>query len=74
MGIVATDTFGTLAHALENAARLSTHSPGLAIEQLQEILRVHPGHPGTRAMLARVYRNIADQLTVEGETEKASAA
>ena len=74
MGNVATDTFGTLAHALENAARLSTHSPGLAIEQLQEILRVHPGHPGTLAMLARVYRNIADQLTVEGETEKASTA
>ena len=74
MGDVATDTLGTLAHALENAARLSTHSPGLAIEQLHEILRVHPGHPATRSMLARVYRNIADQLTLSGETEQASAA
>jgi len=74
MGDVATDTLGTLAHALENAARLSTHSPGLAIEQLHEILRVHPGHPGTRSMLARVYRNMADHLTLSGETEQASAA
>jgi len=74
MGDVATDRFGTLAHALDNAARLSLHDPALAIEQLQEILKVHPGHAGTRAMLARVYRTIADQLTLAGDTERASAA
>ena len=71
---VATDRFGTLAHALENAARLSLHDPALAIEQLEEILKVHPGHAGTRAMLARVFRTIADRFTLAGETERASAA
>ncbi|MFN8947448.1 MAG: tetratricopeptide repeat-containing sulfotransferase family protein [Alphaproteobacteria bacterium] len=74
MGDVATDRFGTLAHALENAARLGLHDPALAIEQLQEILKVHPGHAGTRAMLARVFRTVADQSTLAGDSERAAAA
>jgi tetratricopeptide (TPR) repeat protein len=74
MGDVATERLGTLAHALDNAGRLSTQEPALAIEQLHEILKVQPAHAGARALLARVHRSLADQYTLAGDGDKAAAA
>jgi len=43
---------GTLEQALTHAARLLERDPALAVEQLDEILQVAPGHPAALQLLA----------------------
>ncbi|MEO8746560.1 MAG: sulfotransferase [Rhodanobacter sp.] len=45
-------TVGTFEQALAHAARLLDRDPALAVEQLDEILAVVPGHPGALRLLA----------------------
>jgi len=47
---------GTLAEALQQAARLLQRDPLLAAEQAEEILKVVPGHPGAKLILGTARR------------------
>src|ERR1051326_6051873 len=47
---------GTLAEALQQAARLLQRDPLLAAEQAEEILKVVPGHPGAKLILSTARR------------------
>ena len=47
---------GTLAEALQHAARLLQRDPLLAAEQAEEILKVVPGHPGATLLLGSARR------------------
>ena len=47
---------GTLAEALQQAARLLQRDPLLAAEQAEEILKVVPGHPGAKLILGTAQR------------------
>ena len=74
MGTAAADHFGTLATALANAERLCATNPALALEQIQEILKVSPGHAGAYALLSSAYRALGDRLTIAGDSAGASRA
>ena len=47
----AAEPTGSLATALQHAARLLEREPLLAAEQAVEILKVFPGHPGATLLL-----------------------
>ncbi|HEY2275608.1 MAG TPA: sulfotransferase [Steroidobacteraceae bacterium] len=51
---------GSLEVALKHAARLLSSQPVLAAEQASEILKVVPGHPGARLLLAVAQRASGD--------------
>jgi predicted Zn-dependent protease len=52
----ASEPVGTLDVALAHAARLLEKNPGLAAEQVDEILKVVPGHPHARLILGAAHR------------------
>ena len=68
------EQFGGLATALAHARRLIAHSPTLAVEQLNEILRVIPRQGDAQRLLGTAYRALGDQLTVAGDVEGADRA
>lgn len=74
MGTAAAEQFGTLEAALANAERLCASNPRLAVEQLQEILKVAPRNAAARASLSGAYRSHGDRLTLSGDAVGASRA
>src|SRR6516225_7961979 len=52
----AAEPTGTLAQALQHAARLLDREPLLAAEQAVEILKVFPAHPGATLLLGSARR------------------
>src|SRR6516162_1434004 len=52
----AAEPTGTLAQALQHAARLLDREPTLAAEQAVEILKVFPAHPGATLLLGSARR------------------
>ncbi|WP_324939884.1 tetratricopeptide repeat-containing sulfotransferase family protein [Phenylobacterium sp.] len=51
---------GTLAQALDLAARAVLHDPAVAAAQAQEILKAAPGHPQALFLLAAALRRLGD--------------
>ena len=54
------DPVGSLAVALEHAARLLSRNPALAVEQAREILKVLPRQPAATLLLGRGQRALGD--------------
>ena len=74
MGTATAEHVGTVASALEHAGRLLARDPKLAVEQIQEILRVVPAQAQARALLGTAYRALGDRFTLKGDRVRAERA
>src|SRR5262249_35642809 len=70
----AAEPTGTLAQALQHAARLLDREPLLAAEQAVEILKVFPAHPGATLLLGSARRAGGNPAAAVGGVEPPLAA